>query len=155
MIRTEGADDLQRLANALKASGDKDLRARVGKAIRDEAKPLGKRVVDRGSEEMPQRGGLADRLRDQGKVGVALSLRGKVAAVRLTLRNPGADLYQINRGILRHPVFARKGRDKRVWVAQPVPALAFKRAFDDQVEPARKVAIKAVESALDEIARKV
>lgn len=155
MIRTEGADDLQRLADALKATADKDLRARVGKAIRDEAKPVGRRVLDHGSDEMPQRGGLADRLRDQGKIGVALSLRGKVAAVRLTLRNPGADLYQINRGILRHPVFARRDRDRTAWVSQPVPARAFSRAFEGEEVPARNAARKAVEQALDEIARKV
>lgn len=149
-IRTEGADDLQRLAEALKAAGDKDLQKQVSKSIREEAKPLGQRVLRRGAEDLPQRGGLADRVQALGRVGVSSSLRGRVASVQVLLRNKGADLKSMDAGIVRHRVF---GSDR--WVAQSIRAGAFSRAFDTEAGEARKAALKGAQKALDDAARKV
>lgn len=149
-IRTEGADDLQRLADALKAAGDKDLQKQVSKAMRDEARPLGQKVLVRGSEDLPQRGGLAERVRDMGRVGVSSSLRGRAASVQVILRNKGADLKSMDGGIVRHRVF---GSER--WVAQQIRAGAFTRAFEAESGEVREAALKGAQKALDDAARKV
>lgn len=151
MIRVEGNDDLQKLADALKDAGDKDLQKQVSGALRSVAKPLGERVLRRGAEHMPQRGGLAARVADMGRVGVSASLRGRVASVSVILRNKGVDLRSLDAGMLRHPVFG----NRKAWTAQRIPAGAFTRAFDAEAREAQDAATKAAQSALDDVARKV
>lgn len=150
-IRIEGTDDLQRVADALKEAGDKDLQKRVSAAIRTEAKPLGLRVLHRGAEKMPQRGGLADRVAGMGRVGVSSALRGRVASVQVILRNKGVDLKAMDAGVLRHPVFG----NRQAWVRQSVPARAFSDAFDAEAAQVQQAVNKAAQDTLDDVARKV
>lgn len=149
-FRTEGADDLDRIAAALREAGDRDLQKQVSAALRTEAKPLGQEVIRQGADEMPRRGGFADRVRGQSRVGVSNSLRGRTASVQVLLKNKGADLRSLDRGILRHPVFGNRG----AWVAQSVPGQTFSRAFEAQVDKARDAAVKGAQAALDDVARK-
>lgn len=155
-FRTAGADDLDRIAHALKEAGDKDLQKAIGKAFRDEVKPLGQRVLLRGADELPQRGGFADRVRNLGRVGSSNALRGNTTSVRVILRNKGADLSRVNRGLIRHPVFGRddRARSDWTWVGQPVRPGAFSRAFEEEAGPVREAALKAAQGVLDDVARK-
>lgn len=157
MIRTEGADDLQRLADALKEAADKDLQKQVSAAIRGEAKPLGQRVLRRGAEQMPHRGGLAERVAALGRVGVSNSLRGRVASVQVLLRNKGVDLKAMDAGFVRHPVFARSTQTRKEWTwrRQDVPAGAFTKAFEAGAAEVRDAALRGAQAALDDVARKV
>lgn len=150
VVRVEGNDDMQRVADALKEAGDKALMNRVRKAMRDAGKPIGTRVLKRGAEEMPHRGGLSDRISGLGRVGVNNALRGRVANISIVLRVKGADLRAINRGTLRHPVFG----NREVWVGQPVPEAAWTRAFEAEVDEARVAVLKAAQDALNDVARK-
>lgn len=174
-IRLEGVEQLQKIADALKEAGDKDLQKQVSAALRGEAKPLGARVLARGAEEMPHRGGLAARVADIGRVGVSSALRGRVASVQVILRNKGVDLKSMDAGIVRHPVFLRNrtdllrrktvrgkgghilgGEDRKdwTWVRQSVPAGAFRRAFEAESAEVQQAALKAAQAVLDDVARK-
>lgn len=155
-LRIEGTDDLQKVADALKEAGDKDLQKRISGALRSEAKPLGLRVLRRGAEEMPHRGGLSARVAGEGRVGVSSALRGRVASVSVILRNKGVDLKSMDAGILRHPVFGRADRSRKewAWTRQSVPAGAFRRAFDAEAAEVQKAAVKAAQDVLDDVARK-
>ena len=152
-VRIEGTDDLQKVADALKDAADKDLQKQVSAALRTEAKPLGAKALARGAEQMPHRGGLAERVAGMGRVGVSSALRGRIASVSVILRNKGVDLKSMDAGVLRHPVYARAGQP-RTWVRQSVPAGAFRRAFDAEADDARKAATKATQNVLDDVARK-
>ena len=153
VVRVEGTDDLQRVADALKDAGEKDLVKAVSGALRGEAKPLGERVLRRGAGEMPARGGLRARVEGLGKVGVSSSLRGRIASDSVILRNKGVDLKAMDAGFVRHPVFARGDRD-RVWVRQSVPAGAFSKAFEAEAREVQQAAVKAAQGVLDDVARK-
>ena len=80
------------------------LRSRIWNA----GKPLADQVIRDGPESMPSRGGLRDWLRDS-KGG--LSMTSTRLAISLT-KGAGHDLASINRGKLRHPVFARDAISK-------------------------------------------
>jgi hypothetical protein len=150
VIRIEGSDDLQRVANALKEAGDRDLQKQVSSALRGVAKPLGERVLQRASGKMPRRGGLAERVAGMGRVGVSSSLRGRVASVQVILRNKGVDLKAMDAGFVRHPVFG----NRHAWARQTVPARAFTEAFEAESAEVQKAATKAAQDVLDDVARK-
>jgi hypothetical protein len=149
-LRIEGTDDLQKVADALKEAGDKDLVNRFRKRLRDAGKPIGLRVLNRGADEMPQRGGLSNHIKAVGKVSVNSALQGRVASISVVLRTKGTDLRSINRGELRHPVFG----NREVWVGQPVPVGAWTRAFEAERQEATDAALKAIQEALDDVAGK-
>lgn len=148
-LRIKGTEDLQRVADALKQAADKDLQRATSAALRVEAKPLGLRVLRAGAEEMPRRGGLADRVGSLGSVGVSSALRGRSASVSVLLRNKGVDLKSMDAGFVRHRVFGRGP-----WVRQRVPAGAFRRAFEAEAAEVREKAVKAAQGVLDDVARK-
>jgi hypothetical protein len=149
--RIEGLEDLQRVADALKEAGDKDLQNKVSAALRNQAKPLGLLVLRTGAAEMPHRGGLSGRVSGMGRVGVSSALKGRVSAVSVILRNKGVDLKSMDAGVLRHPVFGNRS----AWVRQSVPSGAFSRAFDAEALVVQRAATKAAQDVLDDVARKV
>lgn len=146
---TEGAEQLRRVASALKDAGDTGLMRAVGAAQRDEAKPLGLRVLRRGAREMPKRGGLAARV-GASSAGVTSTVSGRVASSTVALRNTGVDLKSLDAGTLRHKVFG----NPEVWVRQSVPPGAFRRAFDAEAADVSRKALKAAQGVLDDVARK-
>lgn len=149
-LRIEGTDDLQRIADALKEAGEKELSNRVIKDMRNAAKPIGVRVLQRGAEEMPHTGGLSARIAALGSVGVNSALKGRVATVSVVLRTKGAALPKLNQGNLRHPVFG----NREVWVGQPVPPGAWTRAFKAEQAEATAAVLKAAQGVLDDVGRK-
>ena len=90
--------------NAAEREVKNSLRSRIWNA----GKPLADQVIKDGAESMPSRGGLRDWLRDS-KGG--LSMTSTRLAISLT-KGAGHDLASINRGKLRHPVFARDAISK-------------------------------------------
>lgn len=151
VVRIQGTEDLQKVADALKEAADKDLQREVSAAIRGEAKPLGIRVLRRGAQDMPHSGGLADRVSGMGRVGVSASLRGRVASVRVLLRNKGVDLRSMDAGVVRHPVYG----NRQAWVRQSVPVGAFTQAFEAEAKAVADAASKAAQKVVADVARKV
>lgn len=122
--------------NAAERAIKDDLRSRIWKA----GKPLADQVIKDGPEDMPSRGGLRDWLRDS-KGG--LSMTQTRLAISLT-KGAGHDLASINRGKLRHPVFARdtvSAGDARAMAGEVVAAAASlgKKVKGGKAGVARKV----------------
>lgn len=157
MIRTEGADDLNRLAAALKQAADKDLQKQVSKVMREVAKPLGEKVLREGAADLPSRGGLADHVAAKGRIGVSNSLAGKSASVTLALRNKGVRFAAMDRGKLRHPVFGRPGKTRKewAWAQQAIRPGAFSRVFEAEAPMVRGEVTKAAQEVLNNVAKSV
>lgn len=121
------ASDYQRMLAKLKTI-DKKVAAAYRKRLRYAAVPIGRLVLERGAEQMPHRGGLADRIT---RSKVAASVRGMGADVWLGKRNK-SQISRMNKGSFRKPVFAdalNEPRNDWTWVDQPVPAMAFSEAL--------------------------
>lgn len=119
------ADDYKRFAAALKQA-DKAVARGIRKRIRAAAGPIGRIIIETGSEGMPSRGGLRARLMAARP---AISVTGMAANVNL---RKGADFSSLNRGILRHPLFGHGP-----WQQQGVPAEAYTAAMANLPPAAR------------------
>lgn len=134
-------------ARALRQAGDKKLRASWAAAIRAASKPAGAAVLESAGRELPQRGGLGRRV-------AASKITVQAAAMRaaVSLRSPN-DLAAIDSGVLRHPVFARKGKHA-AWIAQAVRPGAFRRPFDEQAPAVRQQILAATGDVMQELANR-
>lgn len=99
---TVDTDDYKAAVKKLN-SAEREVKDSLRSRIWNAGKPLAGQVIRDGPESMPSRGGLRDWLRDS-KGG--LSMTSTRLAISLT-KGAGHDLASINRGELRHPVFAR------------------------------------------------
>ena len=124
------ASEYKAFSAKLKGS-DRAVKGALRKRIREAGKPLAEAVAQDGPEGLPASGGLADWLRGARPT---LSQTATRLAVKLT-GLPGArtgkasDLGAINRGRLRHPVYARPGR-RAGWANQAVQAGTYDRAIE-------------------------
>lgn len=174
------ATEFARLAVKLREV-DKSIARNVRKALTEAAVPAGEKSIAEGSDSMPARGGLRDRIIAGGRATVRL--RKDSADVTLTNRE-GIQLGPINKGQLRHPVFARAGmsnaeasrmvseavaesggklkygmrravsrlRNKgRTWVTQQVPAGTYTKAIEGRLDEIRPLVADAVDKALREL----
>ena len=91
------------LAAKLKDS-DRVVRRHVNDALKDVAEPFGLGIIEEGSGAMPARNGLRERLLSGGRVTVRMRREGAVLALQ---NRTGVQLGPLNKGDLRHPVFAR------------------------------------------------
>lgn len=154
MTTAKGTEDFLRAAQALNDLGDREVRKAVYRGFRDAAKPLGQRMVEAGAAAMPKRGGLSARIA-ASKVGIRNATTGRNPKVEINLRTAqGYDLQAMDRGQLRHLVFARAGV-KRVWVRQNVPAKSFSNEFEAGAPSVRERLLRELNSVFDETARKV
>ena len=101
------ASDYKAFAQRLKAA-DRKVASGLRRRVRDASKPLAEAVAKDGPEGLPESGGLADWLRQakpslsMTQTRVAIKLTGMVG----TRTRKTSDLNAINRGRLRHPVYA-------------------------------------------------
>jgi hypothetical protein len=128
MAVTVRAEDYVRLQRSLKDADKKVARA-IRKRLREAAGPVGRYILEYGVEKMPRRGGLQAYLLGHSPVGV--SARSTGMDVWLGSRKK-SQLSLINRGFLRHPVWARATRTRKQWgwSTQAVPEEAFTEALD-------------------------
>ena len=124
------ASDYKAFAQRLKAA-DRKVASGLRRRVRDASKPLAEAVAKDGPEGLPESGGLADWLR-QAKP--SLSMTQTRVAIKLTglkgsRTQKTSDLNAINRGRLRHPVYAVDGR-KAGWVNQAVQAETYNAAIE-------------------------
>lgn len=130
---------------------DKQLAAKVRKGIRDEAKPVAVEVIKEGARKVPARGGLRALVEDASPT-VTVTSRG----VTMTLYNRRrTNLSALDRGYIRHPVFASKAlpRSEWKWVKQMTPQTknAFTDAFHHVAAPTIAPRIlQAIHASLDE-----
>jgi hypothetical protein len=127
-VKVTGADQLHKVYKDIREVGDKELRLALTRAIREATAPTKALIKEQQLAVLPKRGGL--------NVAVA---RNRISnRVRMSMKDPGVqititadyDVGAINRGKVRHPVFARKGK-KRTWVTQEVTPGSITGAIDE------------------------
>lgn len=147
-VTVKGAEDLERVAKALKAAGAGDLRKELLKGIREAGKPVVQAVKDNISPALPDRGGLAARVAGS-KFAVRNRLAGKSAGVRIVATSdmPSIDTMD-RRGFVRHPTFG----DRKKWVSQRVPAAGW---FSEPIASRADGFRKGIQRAMDDVANKI
>jgi hypothetical protein len=130
-----GADQLARLAKALKEAGAKDLQRELSKAINTSLKPVKQNLQQSARSNLPRRGGLAAEV-----AGSRFSTRRNKNGLKLVAKGRYS-LYHLDQGIVRHG----KGRQQRIrpgW-------------WSDVTDDAAPTVRREVISAMDEIAKKI
>lgn len=120
--------EFQKAGAQLLELGDRKLVLGMRRDLRALAKPVGDRIVEAIADAMPKRGGLAERVRSQGRVSVLINLR---SGVRIQLANRGG-MYMgaFEDGTVRHPVYG----NRKAWVAQTVPGGKGAEAFAKEAD---------------------
>ena len=147
------AAEFERIGAQIKAAG-RDLQKVTRKVIGTAAKSAMRDVVKDGSAAMPQRGGLAARLA-QSKVAYYPTSDWAGLRVILGTRKRG-QLGRINRGLLRHPVFAgRAGEDRKkwTWVPQTVPSGTYVDAINKHIGEIKDAQLTAMQVVLDKVGK--
>jgi hypothetical protein len=130
-----GADQLARLAKALKEAGAKDLQRELSKAINSALKPVKQDLQQSAQTNLPRRGGLAGEV-----AGSKFSTRRNKNGLRIVAKGRYS-LYHLDKGIVRHG----KGKQQHIrpgW-------------WTDVTEAAGPEVRREVVSAMDEIAKKI
>ena len=145
------ASDYKAFAQRLKAA-DRKVASGLRRRVRDASKPLAEAIAKDGPEGLPESGGLADWLRQakpslsMTQTRVAIKLTGMVG----TRTRKTSDLNAINRGRLRHPVYARPGR-KAGWTNQRVAAGTYDAAIEKHGADALSEIEKVVTDVMEEL----
>lgn len=122
---------------------DRTLSTAVRTRIRKIAAPAASSALDRALQDVPQHGGLRARIAARAKIGISTTT-GRAAGVKIIYRQPRA-LRDIDRGLIRHPVFARGARADWVWVTQ--------RTRPGQLTSAVEAEGRQVEAAIEQALR--
>lgn len=121
--------------------GDRKLVLGMRRDLREIAKPVGDRLVGAIADAMPKRGGLAARIRAEGRVSLLVDLR---RGVRIQLaNNKGMRMGGFEDGEIRKPTFG----NRKVWRTQSVPANKGAEQFEKEADAlATQVADKVTET---------
>lgn len=146
---SRGINELEALARRLKEVGDNELRKKLLRDIRAEAKPLTESIKRDIPDYLPHRGGAADAIQSTMKVGVRNRLSGKSIGIRLqgTGGRRRRNVEAIEKGILRHPVFGKRG----TWANTSIRPGFFTKPIEADAPIVRESLVRVIE----EIARRV
>lgn len=141
-LRVTGADELSAVARRVRAAGG-GLSGEFRTGLQRAAAPAAAAARRAAAEELPQRGGLAERV--AGGTFTA-KVRAGVGSAELTVTaDAGMDLSAMDRGRLRHPTYGRPGS----WVTQSIPPGWFTKRMEAEadrvVEPVVKAALDLLE----------
>jgi len=121
-------EDFQKAGKRLQEFGDRKLVLAMRKDLRAVAKPVGDAMIEAIAGAMPKRGGLAERVRSQGRVSLLVDLR---RGVRIQLANKaGMYMGAFESGTIRHPVYG----NRKAWVSQQVPGGKGAEAFAKEAD---------------------
>lgn len=140
-VEVLGAENLARVARALKATGNKELRRELQRSIQRSTKPLKAAVRDAAKRELPRDGGLNLRVA-RSKITTKTST-GRDPSVRIVAKG----MRDVDRGVVRHPVFG----DRRTWVNQRVPAGVFSRTLEGEAPAVRRELNRTVRDVAREL----
>lgn len=144
-LSVTGADDLARVAKALRELGDKGLQRELYSGLNRATKPL-KESARRSAENiLPKRGGLGERVAK-----TRMSTRRRTGPNTAGVRIQSKVDARIDRGEVRHPVFAQPGRP-RVWVSQKVTAGWFTKPMEAGADDVRRELVQVI----DDVAKKI
>jgi hypothetical protein len=141
-VEVKGADQLARLAKALKEQGGA-IRKDFNKALTKAVQPLSRTVKQSAASTLPRRGGLAGDVA-RSRVSRRVSDNRHGAGLRVFVKGP-YDLEALDRGIVHHP----GGPDQRIprgWWTKPTEATGpdVRRAVEAAMEDAKKKIDRAV-----------
>ena len=142
MATRVNASDFTKAAAKLKSAPAK-VRRNFTKRLNEAGRPAMLKVVEEGSQDMPQRGGLARHLAERGNARLARTNTGIVAV----LGRRGAYLAGPNSGLVRHPVWGHRN----AWASTTVPAGTYDAAF----EAVAPEVTASVAKAFDDLAREL
>lgn len=115
LIQVTGADRLADVTKALRQVGNKDLRNKMTRTLRANARPLIQDARRNARRILPEEGGVNEVVA-RSKFRVSIHGMGKRVGVRITA--VGLDSRLDKTGRLRHPTFGR--REKGDWKEQQV-----------------------------------
>ena len=120
-VEVEGADQLARLAKALKEAGNKDLQRELSKALNRAMKPLKADIKQSALDNLPKRGGYAAAIA-ASRLATRRPNNAKGTGLRIIGRNKYS-LYHADQGVIRHG----DGKDQPItpgWWTKPTEAIA-------------------------------
>lgn len=138
-VEVKGADQLAKLAAALKEAGNKDLQRELSKALNRAVKPLKSDIKQSAQSVLPKRGGYAAAIA-ASKLSTRRPNTSKGTGLRIVGRNRYS-LYHADQGVIRHGT----GKDQAItpgWWTKPTEAIA------PEVR-------KEIESAMAEVVKKI
>lgn len=140
--------DYKRAQAKLDRIARRKLEAAITKGLRASTKDVRRKLKEAPLDALPKRGGLNRWVARTPTVRYRNVGNHQGVSIKITRR--GHDLYALERGRLRHPVFygdkARAQDRKRVWVNQSVPSGWWKRK-KKAVEPE---ALRAIEKTISQ-----
>lgn len=143
-LSVTGAENLGVLARRLKEVGDKELKKELLRGIRLGTKGTHAKIRESALGNLPARGGLAAIIA-RSKISTKTRTSGRLTGIKITSTSKHA-VDEINRGVLRHPVY---GRAK--WVTQSVPA----GWFTDPIEADAPEIRDAIQRVMQDVAAKL
>lgn len=115
-VTVKGADQLVRLAAAVRKAGDKELRKELLRGLRTATKPMISDLRDSARANLPHTGGLNEVVASS-KMAARNKTSGAGAGVRVVATGTKVhDIKATNAGRLRHPVYG----NRRNWVTQDI-----------------------------------
>lgn len=155
-----GGDELRRIADHIKAEGDRGLGREFGAALRRAAKPV-QAEIRREYGGLPSSGGYAAVFSKSLRFRTDLRAAGRSASFRLTTfadgRGERRDIDALESGNLRHPVYGRSrpGR-KGERRANPWAVTRVKGKFHERgSRTAADEAEKEIEQVVDQFAARI
>lgn len=143
--------ELRYVAGLLRKAAARDLTRELRKGQRAAVRPLQKEIKTEALATLPKRGGYNATMSKAVKVSVTTGTGRKAMTVRVYARGKveNRDVVQVNRGILRHPVFGHRGR----WTVTKVRPHFVDRPIDKLSDQILKESADAAERVLKSIAR--
>lgn len=150
-IKIDGADQLAELERKLTRLAETGMAESLNDAIAEGVKPFDQALKQSALALLPKRGGLNRSVADSIESVPQRLPKG----LRVVSRGKGRahDLMRLDRGLLRHPVFAKpsQGRREWQWVNQAIKPQFWRQAVAASEVQVRKSMVKA----MDDIAQKL
>ena len=114
-----------RLAARCQQAGPK-IRQQMTRTLRRTAKQLVPLIKEAAHEKFPNAGGM-DEFIEHATIGVRIQTSGRSAGLYIRAERKGHDIYSLNQGNLRHPVFGNRA----IWVSQSIPPGFFTETIEE------------------------
>jgi hypothetical protein len=155
MANPVGGAQLRELGLRLKAAGDGAARRQLLAGIRAGAQPLVSDVRAAARAKLPKSGGLNTFVADS-PITVRTRLAGRIVGVQIVntrkgVRKGGTSDFGSDRGVVRHPVFGRKGK----WAETQVDAGWFTDTLEKSAPTVTPFVVAAMKTISEEVCRKI
>lgn len=127
-VRINGAATLKRVAEQMRAEGNKGLAKEMSKALAEAVEPVKTSIAAEADQVMPDRGGYREAFSRSLRFRMSRRTSGREASVMLRTYADGTkerrDIDALEAGQLRHPIYGRSRRIRigpRAGTAQPNP----------------------------------